>query len=342
MTEANKTPAGDINWKRYWELVDSARSIVLTSHVRPDGDSLGSQTAMAMALKARRKQVMMINADPVPPTLTFLDPRGEIRALGQLTGEEKKFLDQADLLVALDTSSKAQLGAMYDYFAGGPARKAVIDHHVQRYDFQAELFADSDAPATGTIVFDALRAGGIELTGPIAFALFTAIATDTGWFRFSSVTDRTFETAAALIRAGIRPDDLYRTVYEHESLGRIRLIGRALAKTEPFFDGRLMLTSILQSDFAEAGAHPSESEDIVNETLKIAGTKMALILIEQKNGDFKVSFRSRCSVDCSRLAASFGGGGHASAAGATLKFSYEETKKRLLDSSRKALEACGE
>ncbi|MBO7723739.1 MAG: hypothetical protein J6S27_08115, partial [Thermoguttaceae bacterium] len=141
MTEANQA-AADINWKRYWELIDSARTIVLTSHVRPDGDSLGSQTAMAMALKARGKQVMMINADPVPPTLTFLDPRGEVRALGQLTSEEKQFLDGADLLVALDTSSKAQLGAMYDYFAGGPARKAVIDHHVQRYDFQAELFAD--------------------------------------------------------------------------------------------------------------------------------------------------------------------------------------------------------
>ena len=285
---------------------------------------------------------MMINADPVPPTLTYLDPDGEIRALGQLTDGEKRYLAGADLLVSLDTSSKAQLGAMFDYFASGPARKVVIDHHVQRYEFEAELFADSEAPATGTIVFDALRAGGMEITRSIAFSLFVAIASDTGWFRFSSVSDRTFEVVAELIRAGVCPADVYRLVYEQESLGRIRLTGRALANTESFFGGRLMLTSLLLSDFDQAGAHPSESEDIVNETLKIAGTKMALILIEQKNGDFKISFRSRCAVDCSQLAASFGGGGHAKSAGAMLHYSLDETKKRLLDASKKALDACGE
>lgn len=319
-----------IDWGKYWEMVRRAKKIVLTSHVRPDGDSLGSQLAMADALEGMGKSVLLINSDPVPPTLTFLDPNRRIRPFADLTDAQRRELDSADLLVSLDTSAKAQLGKMFDIFSTSGAQKAVIDHHVQRNDFPADYFVDSDAPATGALVFDALEAAKIPLTEPIAFELFVALATDTGWFRFASVTDKTLETAAALIRAGVKPDEAYRILYERESLGRIRLIGRALAKTESLFDGKLMFTSLTLDDFAAAGAHKSESEDIVNLTLQAADSKMAIIMVEQAGGGYKISFRSRCSVDCSRLAASFGGGGHQAAAGAFLPDTYETAREKLL------------
>lgn len=331
----------NIDWDRYWEMVRDAETVVLTSHVRPDGDSLGSQTAMAEALENSGKKVWMINSDPVPPTLLFLDPEQKIRPIAELTEEEQKLLNSADLLISLDTSAKAQLGKMFDYFAGGKSKKAVIDHHVQRNDFAADYFVDSDAPATGELVFDALRAGKIELTPSIAFKIFVAMATDTGWFRFASVTPYTMEVAADLFRAGVEPAKAYQIIFERESIGRIRLIGQALAKTESLLDGRLMFTSLLLSDFAQAGAHKSESEDIVNLTLQVADSKMAVILVEQQNGGFKISFRSRCAVDCARLAAQFGGGGHQAAAGAFIPDDLGTTRARLLTAIEAALTASG-
>lgn len=330
-----------LDWNRFWSLVDESETIILTSHIRPDGDSLGSQLALQLAMEALGKTVFSINSDPVPPTLRFLDPDSRIRPLADLTGEEKERLRSADLLIAVDTSATAQLGKMAEFYLSPPrhslpdggevvARVAVVDHHVQKNEFPAEYFVDSDAEAAGAIVFRALTAGEREITTKIANLLFVALATDTGWFRFASVKPETWEIVASLQRAGVRPADVYRVIYEGESLGRVRLTGRALMKTEPHFDGRLLLTSLLLSDFEAAGAHPSESEDIVNLTLKVGGSEMALIMVEQKKGGFKISFRSRCAVDCSQLAARFGGGGHAAAAGAFIDAPYAEAKEKLL------------
>lgn len=326
-----------IDWEKYWELVRRSSRIVLTSHVRPDGDSLGSQTAMGEVLAGMGKKVMMINSDPVPPTLRFLDPENRIRPLAELSDAERAEMAEADLFVSLDTSARAQLGKIFDTFVESKAVKAVIDHHVQRNDFPANFFVDSDAPATGSLVFDAVQAAGIPLTEPVAFKIFVALATDTGWFRFASVTAETYRMVAALVEAGVRPDEAYRIIYERESLGRMRLIGKALAKTESLFDGRLMFTSLLLSDFAEAGAHKSESEDIVNLTLQVADSRLAIIMVEQTGGGFKISFRSRCAIDCSQLAAGFGGGGHQAAAGAFLAESYEKSREMLLDAIEKAI-----
>lgn len=330
-----------IDWNRFWTMVKAAGSIAVTSHVRPDGDSLGSQLAMVRAVRALGKEVLPVNSDPVPPSLRFLDPQGTIRPLDELTAEEREQLNNADLFLSLDTSSWAQLGKMAEFFRRDDVVKAVIDHHVLNSDLKAEFFVDSDAPATGSLVYQAIVASGLPLTQESARDLFVAVATDTGWFRFASTQAETYLEAAALVRAGVRPDAVYREVYEQESLGRIRLIGRALAKTESLLDGKLMLTSLLLSDFDAAGAHPSESEDIVNITLQTAGSRMAVILVEQRTGGFKISFRSRCAVDCSRLASQFGGGGHEAAAGAFLPLAYDEARSALVEAFAEASQAAG-
>lgn len=329
-----------IDWDRFWTLVADAERISLTSHVRPDGDSLGSQLALADALEALGKTVLCVNADPVPPSLAFLDPEKRVRRLADLTPEERAELDAVDMMITLDTSAKAQLGAMAELFQAFRGGKAVIDHHVQKNELDAEFFVDPDAEATGSLVFRALEAAGTPLSEKIAFRLFTAISTDTGWFRFASVTPETYEIAAALCRAGVRPDAAYKIIYEQETLGRLRLVGRALMNTEPYLDGKLMFTSLTLDDFAAAGAHPSESEDIVNRTLQVGGSEMAIILVEQKSGGFKISFRSRCRVDCSRLASRFGGGGHQAAAGAFLDLPFDEAKKAVIDAAVNEWNAC--
>jgi phosphoesterase RecJ-like protein len=246
-------------------------------------------------------------------------------------------MQTADLFFLLDTSSWAQLGDMATPFREHSAKKIVLDHHVKGDDIGAETFIDSTAEATGALVVQAADALGVPITAEIAQAAFAALSTDTGWFRFSNVTPETFHMAARLIEAGAQPDAMYRELYEQESLGRIRLIGRTLSKAEAYLDGQFMLTWILLEDFDAAGARSSDSEDIVNMLLQVQGSKMAVLISELKDKSFKVSFRSRCSVDCSILAAKFGGGGHKKAAGATLMPPFDQVKQILVKAVTEAL-----
>ena len=326
-----------INWQRFAEIVHSASKIVLTIHHRPDGDCIGSALAMREMLLRLGKDVRIIAPHQTPPTLAFLDPHHCITALEDMTEEDTHYLQTADLLCVLDTSSWAQLGEMATLFRNSSAKKIVLDHHVKGDDIGAEQFIDSTAEATGALAVQAADALGVPMTLEIAEPAFVALATDTGWFRFSNVTSETLRTAGRLIDVGVQPDAVYREIHEQESLGRIRLIGRTLSKTESHLDGQFLLTWILIEDFKAAGARASDSEDIINMLLQVRDSKMAVLFSELKDGTFKASFRSRCAVDCSVLAAQFGGGGHKKAAGASLALPFEQTKQMLIDAVTEAL-----
>ncbi|GHT36012.1 phosphodiesterase [Planctomycetales bacterium] len=327
-----------INWQHFKEIIDSSSTVVLTAHQRPDGDCLGSEMAMYAALTSIGKEVRIVNPHRTPPNLVFIDPNKRIKALEDLTAEERKWVDNVSLHLVLDTSSWAQLGAMADVFRNSKAKqKAVIDHHDLGDDIGAERFIRPAAEATGILVIEAIQSLGIPLNKEIAEPAFTAIATDTGWFRFKSVSSGTFRTAADLLDAGAVPSEIYRCNSEQESLGRIRLVGRILSKTENYFDGKVYFSNVSLDDLEKAGALPSDTEDIINILLRIRDSKMAVLISELKDKTFKISFRSRCAVDCSKLARQFGGGGHKAAAGASSAVSFDETKKAVLDAIEKEL-----
>ena len=327
-----------IDWHRLAEIVRSASKIILTIHQRPDGDCIGSALAMRQVLLTLGKEVRIIAPHRVPPTLAFLDPLGDITALEDMTEDETRYLQTADLFFVLDTSSWAQLGNIAIPFRESAAKKIVLDHHVKGDDIGAETFIDSHSEATGSLVIQAAEVLNVPLTVEIAQPAFVALATDTGWFRFSNVTPETFRLAGKLAESSAQPDAMYRELYEQESLGRIRLIGRTLSKTESFLDGQFVLTWILLDDFIAAGARSSDSEDVVNMLLQVRGSKMAVLISELKDQNFKISFRSRCAVDCSILAAQFGGGGHRKAAGATLDPPFDQVKQDIIDAVTKALQ----
>jgi len=325
-----------INWQRFKEIIDSSSTVVLTAHQRPDGDCLGSEMAMYAALTSIGKEVCIVNPQRTPPNLTFIDPNGKIKALENLTAEERQWVNAASLHIVLDTRSWAQLGAMADVFKNTKAKKVVIDHHDLGDDIGAEEFVNPNAEATGILVIEAVRTLGIPLTKEIAESAFTAIATDTGWFRFKSVNSGTFRMAADLLDAGAVPCEIYRCNNEQESLGRVRLVGRILSKTEKHFNGKVYFSSVFLDDLEKANALPSDTEDVINVLLRIRDSKMAVLISELKDKTFKISFRSRCAVDCSKLARHFGGGGHKAAAGASSNASFEETKRKLLREIGKA------
>ena len=321
-----------INWTKFVAMVEGAQRFLLTAHVRPDGDCIGCELAMAAMLRQLGKEVRILNVDRVPPDLRFLDGVDGIEYLDSF--DDQAWLDSVDVIMVLDTISWAQLGQMKSILQTHKSRGGLIiaiDHHAVGDDIGAIVFSDTKAEATGRLVFDAARYLEAEVTPEIATALFTAIATDTGWFRFSAVTDKTFFVIGHLVHAGAMPHVIYNYLYEQATAGKIRLMGRALGKVELFLGGKLAFTSILLEDFEQSGAIPSDSEDIVNKTLEIGGTKMAIIAVEQQTGGFKISFRSRCDVDCSRVAAQFGGGGHRQASGAFQNLPFDELKTTLVD-----------
>jgi phosphoesterase RecJ-like protein len=175
------------------------------------------------------------------------------------------------------------------------------------------------------------------VTPEIATALFTAIATDTGWFRFASVTALTYAAAGRLVHSGARPSTIFAALYEQNSLARLRLQGRILINVRSEMDGRLIYSTITPQDLAETGAEPTDTEDVVNRLLGVAGVEVALLFLELGPQETKVSLRSRTAFDVRQIAERLDGGGHAAAAGVRYRGPLDEAVRVVLDAVGKAL-----
>jgi phosphoesterase RecJ-like protein len=316
-----------LDWASLLDLLRTTRRFVLTSHIRPDCDALGSELGLAAGLEALSKRdgierhVRIVNAQATPASLACLDPTRRIESLEQ--GVTAADLADREMLIVLDTSAVAQLGAMADVAAGMREKVLVIDHHVSEDDISDRWFKDTAAEATTRIVSEILMRLGVSYTSEIATPLFAGLATDTGWFRFPNATGETFRVASRLVDGGADPTKIYRELFEQETLARLHLVGRTLAGAMASHEGKVIVSTVTQEDFKATGAIRSDTEDLVNQTLTVKGTQLAAIAIEQSDGTIKASFRSRCGVDCSTLAGTFGGGGHKAAAGATLAGPFE-------------------
>jgi phosphoesterase RecJ-like protein len=325
-----------VNWSPFVDLVRLHQRFVLTTHVRPDGDGLGSILAMDEVLTGMGKDVRLVIASTFPQRYRFLDPAGRIRPFA-LPGEEYR---DADVVVVMDTGTWNQLGDFGPLLRSLPAKKAVIDHHQTQDDLGAIRFVDTSAEATGRLAFEAIQALGVPLTATTASRLFVALAMDTGWFRHSNATAPTFALAAELIRAGARPELLYEKLFEESTLPRQLLIGVVLERDrlQVTHEDRVAHSYIRRSDYAATGAVPQDSEDLINYIRCIGGVEVAVFFMEQPRGGVKVSFRSR-HVDVAKVAERFGGGGHRLASGATLETTLDDARARVLDAVGNVLDA---
>jgi phosphoesterase RecJ-like protein len=326
-----------VDWSPFVELVRRHQRFVLTTHVRPDGDGLGSMLALADVLEAPpwSKSVRMTVASVLPPRYDFLDPTRRVRRF-EPPGDMYR---DAEVAIVLDTGTWNQLADFGNFLRSLPAEKVVIDHHLTQDDLGALRFVDTTAEATGRLVHEAVTALGGPLPASAAHALFVAVAMDTGWFRHKNTTPATFALAGDLVRAGARATEAYDHLFEQSTLGRLRLTGLVLSRLQLAHGGRVAHTEIRRGDYAETGAVPQDSEDLVNYTRSLAGVEVGLLLMEQPRGGVKVSFRSRQRVDVARLAELFGGGGHRLASGAILETSLDEARHRVLAAVGAALDA---
>ena len=302
-----------IDWTPFVDLVRTHQRFLLTTHVRPDPDGLGSQLALADVLEGMGRQVQMVIASDWPPRYNFLDPERRIQRYGPGLA-----LGQVEVIVVLDTGTWNQLGNFGEFMKASAAKKVVIDHHISQDDLGAIHLKDTGAEATGRLVFEAAQALGQTLSKRAASCLFAAVATDTGWFRHKNTTPATFALAEKLAQAGADPNYLYDEIYEQNTVARINLLGLVLQRLQVIEDGKIAYSEVFKDDYGKTGAIPQDTEDAVGYTRSIAGAEVGLLFLEQPAGGIKISFRSRSKVDVAKIAESFGGGGHRLASGATL------------------------
>lgn len=308
-----------VDWSIFSDFIQRHDRIVLTTHIRPDGDALGSEVALAQALLRMGKDIRCVNTSALPPRYDFLDPDRRLLHHYEEGGPSNYLLKDAQALIILDLSSWSQLGRFGDWVRQFKGPKLVIDHHVSRdADLAQNFLVDSSIEATGRLVFEAINHLKIPINRDIATGLLTAIAMDTGWFRHPNTSASTLRIVADLIDAGAPISDIFKKIFERNTLGRYKLVGETLASLETAFDGRIAWAQVTREALEKVGALPSDTEDLVDYTVSILGVELGFLLMELPAGGIKLSLRSRGSIDCCELAGKFGGGGHRAAAGATL------------------------
>lgn len=314
-----------VDWSALVSWLQQRERPLLMTHVRPDADGLGSQLALHEALCQLGKQPRVAIASRLPPRYAFLDPHRQI-----IEDFKSGSWQDRDCVIILDTGTWVQLGDFGEWLRGSHLPRVVIDHHRTQDDLGGPAYIDVHAEATGRLTYELILALGVPLNAIMANHLFMAVATDTGWFRHTNTTAQTFTLAATLMAAGAQPALLYEKLYESATLGRLRLIGVALERLHMAAGGHIAYTEIYLRDYGLTGALPGDTEELINYPRSLEGVQVALVFIEQAMGGTKVSFRSR-SIDISKIAERFGGGGHPLACGALIPLPLAQAREVVLN-----------
>jgi phosphoesterase RecJ-like protein len=303
------------------------QTFLITSHARPDGDSIGSQLAMAYGLRSLGKRVRVVNRDPAPPHYLAFPGVDGIEIAESVSGV-------FDALIVMECSdlSRTGLSGLERYFAIN------IDHHVGNTHYGALNWFDPTAAACGEMVFELIAALGVRLTREIATHVYLAILTDTGSFHHSNITGRTFDICRQTVEAGVDPAAMARSVFDSNSFGKLRLIGALLNSMQVSADGRVAVLYLDDETLRAAGCTYNDTEGLINLPLT-ASEIQAVVFFKVFSGEIRVSLRSKGDVDVREVARFYGGGGHKNAAGFTVVGGLDEVRGPILARVIDALEA---
>jgi len=328
------------NFKKAIELIKKSKSCIVTSHTRPDGDAIGCMKAFCEVAKNLGKSAQPILLSPPAQWYDFIFNK-PVPVLGndvKLEQLQNGSFGAFDLIIVVDTNSYVQLTDFDKWLKQSKIPVLVIDHHITGDGFATVEVVDSTAAATGEIIFDLFKSAGWEITPAIAEALYIAISTDTGWFRFDNTDSRVMRNASSLIEMGASSSVVYHKLYQNHSPARLRLLARMLTNLEFYHDNKIAIQHIMRSDFDATGAKGSDTEEFVNECQRVSSVEAAALFVELKDGGFRCSLRSNGKVDVQKIASELGGGGHKMASGVNLKGTLAETKKLILDLIEKQLQ----
>lgn len=295
-------------------LLEDVERLVLTTHVNPDGDGIGSEIALARFLGERGKRVRIVNGDATPETLGFVEqPEGRIEVYDP--GRHDKLIEEAELIVLVDNSAPDRLGRMEATMMAAAARTLCIDHHPARDAPWAHNIVDVESCATAAMIFELTRAAGWEPDFEAAQAIYVGLATDTGFFRFNSTNAEAHRVAAEVLRIGVEPAHAYQQVYERNTAAYTRLLGHALTGLTVSAGGAVASVELRRELISSLEAEEVDSGEITTPLLAMDGVRVAILFRELPGGRIKVSLRSKGDLDVHRLATEFGGGGHRNASG---------------------------
>jgi len=327
------------NFKKAVDLINRSTNVLITSHTRPDGDACGSMRAMCDVLQSLGKQVHPIFLSPLAGWYEFLFDH-KVPVLGNDIAKQQLHdghFDDCDLVMIIDTNSYVQLPQFDEWLKQTKKKVLVIDHHITGDGLGDIEIIDSQAAATGEIVLDLFKYAGWPITSQIANALFVALATDTGWFKFTNVDSRLFHNAAELIEAGAQAAAVYRRLYQNTSPQRMKLMAQMLNSLELYFDGKVAIQTLMRRDFEQTGANGRDTENLIDECQRIGSVEMAALLTELSDGGFRCSIRSKGEIDVRQIAQRYGGGGHTLASGVNLPGPLEQAKNMVLDAAAQQL-----
>ena len=322
-------------------LIDTlarSRRVLVTTHVRPDGDALGTAAAMVLALRHKGidSEVLLLSHLPRKYAFIFTE-NGIVHRDVEAAWPDPFPFESFDALLVVDTGTWPQLPGLRERIEGWNVPKLVLDHHLTQQDWATVKLVDTKAAAAGEIAAEVLDAWGMPFDKPIASALFLAVASDTGWFQFSNTRPQTLRLAARLMEAGVETDRMYQALYQNERAERVALHTRGQQSLELLENGRLAVITLLKKDFEETRASVLDTENLINIPLQIRTVEVSMLVVEPTSpagpggAPVRVSLRSKGNVDVARFAETLGGGGHARASGLKLDgLPLEQARERVV------------
>jgi phosphoesterase RecJ-like protein len=322
--------------ERLAQELRAGRSVAISTHINADGDGCGSETALSRLLGQMGIRSKIVNPTPWPEMYKFLLGT-DVKDASNLGA---KGLKDVDVLIVLDISDVKRLGVLAEAVRRLAIPKLVIDHHLPSDEPPSTLMvADTAACATGELIFDFATVMDLKITPDIARALYIALLTDTGGFRFSNTTARCLSIAGQLVASGVEPEEMYGRLYASVPVGRLHLLRDALATLEVDPQYGISWISVAAGAAEQYGLRSEDLEGIAEHPRSIGGTRLAVFFRDLGHDKVKVSFRSTGDVDVNKFARQFEGGGHAKASGALIDGSLDAVRHRVIAAAREFLSA---
>jgi len=330
-------------WSPLIDAMLEGQNFVITTHENSDGDGLGSEVALAMVLQALGKEVSIVNPTEVPPNYTFLKQLYPIAMFNGRDEEAIQELSLCDIVILLDANLRDRMGLLWPHVRFskelGSLKLLCIDHHLDPDDFTDIMVCESYASSTGELVYGLVyalqeRLGRELFTPQIAEALYVAVMTDTGSFRFPKTTPYVYRLAGDLVGKGADASMIYDKIYNSLTTSALKLLGAALSAITILDNGLISWLFISQDMIKSTGSKLFDTDLIIRYLLSVPSVRIAVLMVEMQDGRTKASFRSRGSIYVNHLARKYGGGGHMNAAGCLFQFSSDKAQKVLLDDVR--------
>ncbi len=321
-------------WEKIVKIINGGKKFVITSHLFLEGDAIGSEIALKHFLVSLGKEAIILNNEALPVVYSYFDPKKEVKFLKKETVN----LQDYDAIFIVDVGSLTQLGDFAEKIKLSSIATACIDHHSSNPGYADTNVIDIKASSTGELIFDLITHMQGKITKEIAESLYLAIATDTGWFKFSNTSAKALNACSTLLKSGVKSDVIYGIVYQNKSWSYLKLITMALKVLHSECGGRLAWTKITREMVKSSGVEYLDTDALIDFIRSVREVEVVILFRELNMKKTKMSFRSKRTIDVNKLAARFGGGGHVRAAGATLNEPIDHVIKKVLTEAKDFVE----